>query len=108
MPNSATSLLCVLHLWGLLRGRFQSVQPFSPGSPACIRVYLHATAMHQGKVWNTKQFNQDKLRCIQQERVGQVYMGRVMTEDWDGNVCVFYKNKHAHCYTKLINKTMGA
>jgi hypothetical protein len=29
--------------------------------------------MHQGKVWNTKQFNQNKLRHIQQERVVSRY-----------------------------------
>jgi hypothetical protein len=64
--------------------------------------------MHQGKVWNAKWFNQDELHCIQQERVGQVYTGRCMTGDWDGDACVFYMSKRAHCYTKLIDKAVGA
>jgi hypothetical protein len=96
MPNSAPSLLCAPHLRGLLQGCFQSVQPLGPGNPACIRVYLHVTAMHQGKVWNTKQFNHNKLCCIQQERVGQVYTGQVMTGNCNSNACVLYKNKCAH------------
>jgi hypothetical protein len=47
--------------------------------------------MCQGKVWNTDRFNPDKLHHIQQERTGQVYMGQVMTGDWDGNVCIHHK-----------------
>jgi hypothetical protein len=108
MPDSAPSLLCVLRLWGLLRGRFQSVQPLGPGDPARIRVYSHVTATHQGEVWNAKRFNRDELCCIQQERVGQVYTGQVMTGDWDGDACVLYKNECAHHYTNLINKAVGA
>jgi hypothetical protein len=102
MPDSApTSLLHALHLQGLLQGRFQSVQPLGPGNPACIRVYSHVTATHQGEVRNTKRFNCDKLCRIQQERVGQVYTGQVMTGDWDSNVCVHYK---IECTTHILNQ----
>jgi hypothetical protein len=102
MPDSAPSLLRAPCLQGLLQGCFQSVQPLGPGNLACIRVYSHVTAMHQGKVQNAKRFNRDELRRIQQERVGQVYMGQVMTGDWDGDACILYKNEYAHHYTNLL------
>jgi hypothetical protein len=102
MPDSAqTSLLRAPRLRGLLQGRFQSVQPLGPGNPACIRVYLHVTATHQGEVRNAKQFNRDELRRIQLERVGQVYTGQVMTGDWDSDVCVHYK---IECAIYILNQ----
>jgi hypothetical protein len=104
MPNSAqTSLLRVPRLQGLLRGRFQSVQPLGPGNLARIRVYSHVTATHQGEVQNAKRFNCDKLCCIQQERVSQVYTGQVMTGDWDSDACVRYK---IECAIHILNQSI--
>jgi hypothetical protein len=104
MPNSAqTSLLCALRLRGLLRGRFRTVQPLGPGNPARIRVYSHITTTHQGEVRNAEQFNCDELCRIQQERVGQVYTGQVMTGDWDSDECVRYKIK---CAIYILNQSI--
>jgi hypothetical protein len=59
--------------------------------------------MHQGEVRNAKQFNRDKLCCIQQERVGQVYTGQVMTGVWDSDACIRYKIECAlHILNQLI------
>jgi hypothetical protein len=65
-------------------------------------VFLHNTATHHSEVRNTKWFNQDKLHVIQHERVGQVYMGRVMTGDWDNGAYVRRKERSEHPADQLI------
>jgi hypothetical protein len=88
MLNSVASLLSVLHLLALLQSRSCPAQPLGPSNPAQIRVFSHKTTTHHSEVWNTKWFDQDKLRVIQRKRVGQVYTGRVMTGDWDNDAYV--------------------
>jgi hypothetical protein len=96
MLDSIASLLNIPRLLALLQRCSRPAQPLGPSNPAHIRVLLHKTATHHSEVRNAKWFNQDELRVIQRERVGQVYTGRVMTGDWDNNAYVCRKERSEH------------
>jgi hypothetical protein len=96
MLDSIASLLNVPRLLALLQRRSRPARPLGPSNPAHIRVVSHETATHHSEVRNAKWFDQDELRVIQCERVGQVYTGRVMTGDWDNDAYVRRKERSEH------------